>query len=292
MLEVNVKLVIVSGLSGSGKTIALHTLEDAGYACVDNLPLSLLTAFVEASLQPSRRANEYAAIGIDIRGGVDELNDLHRQLTQLRQNTPGLQIHLLYLYAEPSVLLRRFSETRRPHPLTRKGLPLDEALSTEARLLAPLREVADMVIDTSHSNLHQLRALLLSRLLDGSPEKISLLLQSFGYKHGTPSDSDFIFDVRCLPNPHWHPHLRPLTGQDTEIIEFLSQQPEVHTMLEQLTALFNHWLPLFEREQRQFLCISIGCTGGQHRSVFMVERLAEALRAHYPNLVTRHRELL
>ncbi|HES76577.1 MAG TPA: RNase adapter RapZ [bacterium] len=286
------KLVIVSGLSGSGKTIALHTLEDAGYACVDNLPLSLLTAFVEASLQPSRRANEFAAIGIDIRGGVDELNDLHRQLTRLRQNTPGLHIHLLYLYAEPGVLLRRFSETRRPHPLTRKGLPLDEALSTEARLLAPLREVADMVIDTSHSNLHQLRALLRSRLLDGPQEKLGLLLQSFGYKHGTPSDSDFIFDMRCLPNPHWHAHLRPLTGRAPEVAEFLSSQPETHHMLEQLNAMLMSWLPLFEREQRQFLCVSLGCTGGQHRSVFMVERLAERLRTHYPNLVIRHRELL
>jgi len=287
-----VKLVIVSGLSGSGKTIALHTLEDAGYACVDNLPLSLLTAFVEASLTPSRRANEYAAIGIDIRGGVDELNELHRQLTQLRQSTPGLHIYLLYLYAEPSVLLRRFSETRRPHPLTRKGLSLDEALSTEARLFAPLREVADMVIDTSHSNLHQLRALLRSRLLDGSPEKISLLLQSFGYKHGTPSDSDFIFDMRCLPNPHWHVHLRPLTGRDPEVVHFLSQLPETHTMLEQLSTLLTSWLPLFEREQRQFLSVSLGCTGGQHRSVYMIERLGERLRGHYPNLVTRHRELL
>ena len=286
------KLVIVSGLSGSGKTIALHTLEDAGYSCVDNLPLSLLTAFVEASLKPSRRANEYAAIGIDIRGGVDELNELHRQLTQLRQSTPGLQIHLLYLYAEPGVLLRRFSETRRPHPLTRKGLALDEALSTEARLLAPLREVADMVIDTSHSNLHQLRALLRSRLLEGSPEKISLLLQSFGYKHGTPSDSDFIFDMRGLPNPHWHAHLRQLTGRDPGVVHFLSQLPETHTMLEQLSALLTSWLPLFEREQRQFLSVSLGCTGGQHRSVFMVERLAERLRSNYPNLVTRHRELL
>jgi UPF0042 nucleotide-binding protein len=286
-----VKLVIVSGLSGSGKTIALHTLEDAGYACVDNLPLSLLTAFVEASVQPARRANEYAAIGIDIRGGVDELNDLHRQLTQLRQNTPGLQIHLLFLYAEPSVLLRRFSETRRPHPLTRKGLPLDEALSTEARLLAPLREVADMIIDTSHSNLHQLRALLRSHFLKDSPEKIGLLLQSFGYKHGTPSDSDFIFDMRCLPNPHWHTHLRPFTGRDPEIAQFLSNQAETPIMLEQLSTLLTSWLPLFEREQRQFLSVSLGCTGGQHRSVYMVERLAERLRANYPNLILRHREL-
>ena len=176
--------------------------------------------------------------------------------------------------------------------MTRKGLPLDEALSTEAHLLAPLREVADMVIDTSHSNLHQLRALLRSRLLDDPPEKISLLLQSFGYKHGTPSDSDFIFDMRCLPNPHWHAHLRPLTGRDPEVAQFLSCQPETYTMLGQLSDLLINWLPLFEREQRQFLCVSLGCTGGQHRSVFMIERLAERLRSNYPNLVTRHRELL
>ncbi len=285
------KLVIVSGLSGSGKTIALHTLEDAGYDCVDNLPLALLTPFVEARLQPADRANEYAAIGIDIRGGVEELNELHRQLTRLRQTTPSLHIHVLFLYAEPAVLLRRFSETRRPHPLTRKGLPLDEALTTEARLLAPLREAADLVIDTSHSNLHQLRALLRNRLLDNPQEKLGLLLQSFGYKHGTPSDSDFIFDMRCLPNPHWHAHLRPQTGRDPEVAHFLSGQPETQILLEQLSGLLLGWLPLFEREQRQFLSVSLGCTGGQHRSVFMVDRLAERLSGNYPNLVIRHREL-
>ncbi|MEW5839355.1 MAG: RNase adapter RapZ [Pseudomonadota bacterium] len=286
------KLVIVSGLSGSGKTIALHTLEDAGYVCVDNLPLALLTAFVAARLEPVDRANERAAIGIDIRGGIDELNELQRQLCALRQAAAGLSVHLIFLYAEPSVLLRRFSETRRPHPLTRKGLPLDEALATEARLLAPLRAEADLVIDTSHSNLHQLRALLRTRLLDAPQEKLSLLLQSFGYKHGAPSDSDFVFDMRCLPNPHWHAHLRPLTGLDAEVALFLSALPETRDMIEQLSALLTSWLPLFEREQRQFLSVSLGCTGGQHRSVFMVERLAERLRSLYPNLAIRHRELL
>ncbi len=285
------KLVIVSGLSGSGKTIALHTLEDAGYMCVDNLPLALLTPFVEARLKPLDRASEYAAIGIDIRGGIDELNELHRQLAQLRQSTKSLHIHVIFLYAEPGVLLRRFNETRRPHPLTRKGLPLDEALSTEARLLAPLREEADLVIDTSYSNLHELRALLRSRLLDKPQARINLLLQSFGYKHGTPTDSDFIFDVRCLPNPHWYAHLRPLTGRDPEVIQFLSNQAEAKSMLEQLEHLLKNWLPLFEREQRQFLSLSLGCTGGQHRSVFMVEQLAERMRSHYPNPAIRHREL-
>ncbi len=285
------KLVIVSGLSGSGKTIALHTLEDAGYVCVDNLPLALLTPFVEARLKLVERADDYAAIGIDIRGGVDELNELQRQLKQLRQTAHGLRIHVIFLYAEPSVLLRRFSETRRPHPLTRKGLPLDEALSTEARLLAPLREEADLVIDTSYSNLHELRALLRTRLLDNPQVKLNLLLQSFGYKYGIPSDSDFIFDVRCLPNPHWYAHLRPLTGRDPEVIQFLSSQAEAQSMLEQLEHMLTSWLPLFEREQRQFLSVSLGCTGGQHRSVFMVERLAERLRSHYPNLAIRHREL-
>ncbi len=290
-LSHGVKLLIVSGLSGSGKTIALHTLEDAGYVCVDNLPLTLLTPFVETRLQGAERSVEHAAIGIDIRSGVDEVGELHRQIEQLRRHKPDLQIHVLFLFAEPAVLLRRFSETRRPHPLTRLGLPLDEALALEARLLSPLREQADLVIDTSHSNLHQLRALLRSRLVDQSSHRLHILLQSFGYKYGAPSDSDFIFDMRCLPNPHWYAHLRPLNGLDAQVAEFLRNQPESETMLNQLSQLLLTWLPLFEREQRQFLSVSLGCTGGQHRSVYMVERLAERLRPHLPSLALRHREL-
>ncbi|MEW6728528.1 MAG: RNase adapter RapZ [Pseudomonadota bacterium] len=293
------KLVIVSGLSGSGKTIALHTLEDAGYYCVDNLPLALLPAFVNTallqplSLDPERAMapQERAAIGIDVRGGVSELRHLHQQLARLREGHPELKIQLLFLHAEHTVLLRRFSETRRLHPLGREGLPLDEALLAEAELLAPLREAADLIIDTSRSNIHQLRALLRARLLEQEQRGLSLLLQSFGFKHGAPTDSDFIFDMRCLPNPHWEPRLRPLTGRDAEVAAFLGDLPEVRAMLDQLEQALLAWLPMFEREQRQFLCVSLGCTGGQHRSVFMVERLAERLRKHYPSLAIRHREL-
>ena len=293
------KLVIVSGLSGSGKTIALHTLEDAGYYCVDNLPLALLPAFVDtALLQPlsldpeqAMAPQERAAIGIDVRGGVSELRHLHQQLARLREGHPELKIQLLFLHAEHKVLLRRFSETRRLHPLGREGLPLDEALLAEAELLAPLREAADLIIDTSRSNIHQLRALLRARLLEQEQRGLSLLLQSFGFKHGAPTDSDFIFDMRCLPNPHWDPRLRPLTGRDAEVAAFLGDLPEVRAMLDQLEQALLAWLPMFEREQRQFLCVSLGCTGGQHRSVFMVERLAERLRKHYPSLAIRHREL-
>lgn len=293
------KLVIVSGLSGSGKTIALHTLEDAGYYCVDNLPLALLPAFVDTALfrplsqvgDETMPPQEKAAIGIDVRGGIGELRHLHQQLNQLREAHPGLTIQLLFLHAEHAVLLRRFSETRRLHPLGREGLPLDEALLAEAELLAPLREAADLIIDTSRSNIHQLRALLRARLLEQEQRGLSLLLQSFGFKHGAPTDSDFIFDMRCLPNPHWDPRLRPLTGRDAEVAAFLGDLPEVRAMLDQLEQALLAWLPMFEREQRQFLCVSLGCTGGQHRSVFMVERLAERLRKHYPSLAIRHREL-
>lgn len=285
------KLVIVSGLSGSGKTIALHTLEDAGHYCVDNLPLALLPAFVASTLRQPMLAIEHAAVGIDIRGGVGELRNLHEHIERLREEHPGLHIQLVFLHAEHDILQRRFSETRRLHPLARSGLPLDEALAAEAELLAPLREAADLIIDTSHSNVHQLRALLRARLLEASDARFSLLLQSFGFKHGAPTDSDFIFDVRCLPNPHWDPRLRPLTGRDAEVAAFLSDLPEVRAMLDQLEQALLAWLPMFEREHRQFLCISLGCTGGQHRSVFMVERLAERLRRQYPFLSTRHREL-
>ena len=285
------KLVIVSGLSGSGKTIALHTLEDAGYYCVDNLPLALLPAFVASTLKQPLMAQEHAAIGIDIRGGVSELRELQQHMDRLLEEHHGLRIQLIYLHAEHEILLRRFSETRRLHPLVRSGLPLDEALVAEAELLAPLREAADLIIDTSHSNIHQLRALLRARLLAATDTRFSLLLQSFGFKHGAPTDSDFIFDVRCLPNPHWDPRLRPLTGRDTEVSAFLAELPEVRDMLDQLEQALMSWLPMFEREHRQFLCVSLGCTGGQHRSVYMVERLAERLSKQYPSLAIRHREL-
>jgi len=285
------KLLIVSGLSGSGKTIALHTLEDVGYYCVDNLPIALLPAFVENALGEPMAERARAAIGIDVRGGVSELRKLHERIERLRAERLELHIQLIFLYAEHEVLLHRFSETRRPHPLVRPDLPLNKALAAETELLAPLRESADMVIDTSRSNIHQLRALLLTRLRDTSGHRFSLLLQSFGFKHGAPTDSDFIFDMRCLPNPHWDPCLRPLTGHDAEVVAFLGDQPDVQSMLDQLEQALLTWLPRFEREHRQFLCVSLGCTGGQHRSVFMVERLAERLRRQYPFLSIRHREL-
>ncbi|MEW6445362.1 MAG: RNase adapter RapZ [Pseudomonadota bacterium] len=285
------KLVIVSGLSGSGKTIALHTLEDAGYYCVDNLPLTLLPNFVDTALRHPLVRQENAAIGVDIRGGVLGLRDLRKQLDALRAGFPHLHIQILFLHAEHDVLLQRFSETRRLHPLGRGGLTLDEALRSEAGLLAPLREVADLIIDTSRSNIHQLRALLRQRLLDAEEGRFSLLLQSFGFKHGAPTDSDFIFDMRCLPNPHWEPRLRPLTGRDPEVAAFLSDLPDTRLMLEQLELFLGNVLPMFERAHKPFLCLSLGCTGGQHRSVFMVEKLAERLRPQYPSLAIRHREL-
>ncbi|MEW6764934.1 MAG: RNase adapter RapZ [Pseudomonadota bacterium] len=285
------KLVIVSGLSGSGKTIALHTLEDAGYYCVDNLPLALLSNFVDTALRHPLVRQEHAAIGIDIRGGVLGLRDLEKQLAGLREGIPNLQIHLVFLHAEHEVLLQRFSDTRRLHPLGRSGLTLDEALRSEAELLTPLREAADLIIDTSRSNIHQLRTLLRQRLLDAEEGRLSLLLQSFGFKHGAPTDSDFIFDMRCLPNPHWEPRLRPLTGRDPEVATFLSELPDTHAMLDQLEHYLLAALPMFERAHKPFLCVSLGCTGGQHRSVFMVEKLAERLRTQYPSLAIRHREL-
>jgi len=286
-----VKLVIVSGLSGSGKTIALHTLEDAGYYCVDNLPLAMLPGFVDTALRQPLIGQENAAIGIDIRGGVLGLRDLRDQLDELRASIPHLQILLVFLHAEHDVLLQRFSETRRLHPLGRSGLTLDEALRSESGLLEPLREAADLIIDTSRINIHQLRALLRQRLLDAEQGRLSLLLQSFGFKHGVPTDCDFIFDMRCLPNPHWDARLRPLTGRDAEVAAFLADLPDTRAMLDQLEHYLLTVLPMFEREHKPFLCVSLGCTGGQHRSVFMVEKLAERLRTQYPSLAIRHREL-
>jgi UPF0042 nucleotide-binding protein len=284
------KLIIVSGLSGSGKTVALHALEDAGYYCVDNLHLGLLGAFVRQLMAPSKPLYETVAVGVDVRSGLEELDRFGDIIEEIRALNVDLQI--IYLRAEEEILLRRFSETRRKHPLARKGMPLIEALRLERSLLSRIAVRADLTVDTTRTNVHQLTHLIRDRVEQSEGESLSLLFQSFGFKHGAPVDSDFVFDVRCLPNPHWEPRLRAQTGLDPEVAAYLDEHAVVQEMFESLRDFLDRWIPCFESEHRSYMTVSLGCTGGQHRSVYLVERLA----AHYRktrglSVSTRHREL-
>ncbi len=282
------KLVIVSGLSGSGKSVALHTLEDLGYYCIDNLPVSLLASLAR-ELEHAAQPVERAAVGIDARNLPRELERFNSIINELESR--GIHCDILFLKCQTDTLIQRFSETRRRHPLSSESVPLADAIAREQKLLAPIAERASLVIDTSNTNVHELRELVTERVERRQHGSLSLLFASFGYKHGIPADADFVFDARCLPNPHWDPKLRPYTGRDQPIIDFLGDQTQVADMYRQLRSFLETWIPAFERDNRSYLTIAIGCTGGQHRSVYLVEQLAHHFRASYPNVVIRHREL-
>jgi len=283
-----VKLVIVSGLSGSGKSIALHTLEDVGYYCIDNLPVSLIDALA-GELGRASQPVELAAIGIDARNLPHELEHFDDIVSGLEKR--GIRCEILFLKCRTDTLIQRFSETRRRHPLSSDKVPLADAIAREQQLLSPIAERASLVIDTSSTNVHELRELVMERVERRRHRSLSLLFESFGYKHGIPADADFVFDARCLPNPHWDPRLRPQTGRDRPVIDFLAGQPQVNDMYEQLRHFLETWIPAFERDNRSYLTVAIGCTGGQHRSVYLVEQLASHFHSSYPNIVVRHREL-
>ncbi|HDP89411.1 MAG TPA: RNase adapter RapZ [Thioalkalivibrio sp.] len=284
------KLVIVSGLSGSGKTVALHALEDQGYYCIDNLHLGLVTAVVQQLMSPRLKLYDRAAVGIDARSGVDELERFPQILAELRGM--DIDVEVIFFQADVNTLLKRFSETRRKHPLARKGIPLIEAIHVEKTLLGHVAAEADLIVDTTRTNVHELTALVRERVAGSNDESLSLLFQSFGYKHGAPADSDYVFDIRCLPNPHWEPRLRQQTGRDPGVVEYLEGHPLVEEMYGMLRDFLETWIPRFEAENRCYLSVSVGCTGGQHRSVYMVERLARHFRqGHENNVSIRHREL-
>ncbi len=284
------RMIIVSGLSGSGKSIALQTLEDLNYYCVDNLPVQLLKPFATATLARASRLAQTTAVGIDARNFRDELTQFPAILAELRKS--GLAVEILFLQAADEALLKRYSETRRRHPLSLEtGVPLVEAIRRERRLLEPIASQADLVIDTSHTNVHELRGLVGNRLHDTPPGFLSILFESFGFKHGIPDDADFVFDVRCLPNPHWEPLLRPLTGLDKRVGDFLAEQEPVTHMIADLIRFLETWIPSFETGNRSYLTIAIGCTGGQHRSVYIAEALAEQFGKTRSHVMTRHREL-
>lgn len=283
------KLIIISGLSGSGKSIALNTLEDLGYYCIDNLPIGMLGAMAKEMVGNWGKNHDHAAVGIDARNNASELQHFPALLKRL--TSEGIECETFFLQAETNTLLKRFSETRRKHPLTEGRVSLADAIALERKLLEPIAARADLFIDTTATNIYQLRELVHARVSPDTHEPMSLLIQSFGFKNGLPSDADFVFDVRCLPNPHWEPDLRPLTGRDDEVKLFLQQQPTTAEMLQHITGFLDTWIPRFENESRSYMTIAIGCTGGQHRSVFIVEQLGRHFQQHRNNVIIRHREL-
>ena len=281
------KLVIVSGLSGSGKSVALNTLEDLGYYCIDNLPLFLLKELALGLRSDGALTN--TAVGIDARNRPEQLHELPALVESLCD--PSCDCRVLFLEAQTDTLIKRFSETRRKHPLTAPNRALAEAIELERKLLEPILSDADLRIDTTHTNVHQLRDLVRERLKEDTPHQVSLLIQTFGFKHGVPQDVDFVLDVRCLPNPHWQPELRPLTGLDPQVARFLEDSNEVGEMREDLAQFFDRWIPRFEADGRSYLTVAIGCTGGQHRSVYMGEQLRRHFEATGRKVMVRNREL-
>ncbi|KAF0203350.1 MAG: hypothetical protein FD173_1821 [Gallionellaceae bacterium] len=276
------KLFLISGLSGSGKSVALKVLEDSDYYCVDNLPVELLPSLI-ANLQQSGRTR--CAVSIDARSGTSSMRELPHYMEQLKQR--GVDIHMLFLDAQTDTLVKRFSETRRRHPLSDDKLTLPECVQKERELLNDISDIGHH-IDTSDIGANTLRSWV-KDFVQIDRSKLTLLFQSFGFKYGVPLDSDLVFDVRCLPNPHYNEHLRPLTGRDAPVIEFLEQTPSVQKMYGDIRNFVGEWLPCFIADNRSYLTVTIGCTGGQHRSVYLAEKLAQHFKSEQQVLV-RHRE--
>lgn len=282
------QLIIVSGLSGAGKSVALKQYEDLGFYCIDNIPLELVTHLALRAIRKVGERYERLAVGVDARESPEEIKKFPKYIDRLRAH--GVNTHVVFLHANEQALLHRYAETRRKHPLTNDQTPLIEAIQLEARLLAPIANVADATFDTTSFNLHELREKILERM-PGGDGKLSVQLLSFGFKHGTPTDADYVFDVRCLPNPHWEPGIRALNGRDPAIIAWLEQYEDVGKMLSDIWQFLEHWLPVYRKQDRAYVTIAIGCTGGQHRSVYIVDRLADMLRPHYDHLIVKHREI-
>lgn len=283
------KLLIVSGLSGSGKSIALDTLEDCGYYCIDNLPVSLLGNFISQAMLADPTTYAKTAISIDARNQTEKLLNFSECMGMIRNKK--IDCEIIFMQAEESTLLKRYSETRRKHPLTDFNIPLIEALKIEKEMLAPIARYASVVIDTSRTHNHQLRELIKDQIGERDVRHLSLQFQSFGYKHGIPLDADFIFDARSLPNPFWFPALRGQTGKDQPVIDFLNEQPLVAELFQDICDFLARWIPRFEAEGRSYLTVAIGCTGGQHRSVYLIDALARHFRSPHLNVIVRHREL-
>lgn len=284
------KLLIISALSGAGKSTALDTLEDCGYYCIDNLPVTLLEDFIDHVMLADKKTYEKTAIGIDARNKNESLSNFSDSLELIRNK--GITCDIIFLHADEATLLKRYSETRRKHPLTDANIPLKDALKIEKVLLEPIARHANIVIDTSRTHYHQLRELIKEQLDEGDSKHISLQFQSFGFKNGIPLDASFVFDARTLPNPYWVPELRALSGKDKPVIDFLKEQPLVSEFFQDISHFLERWLPRFDAEGRSYLTIAIGCTGGQHRSVYLADLLCQHFKNPALKVIVRHRDLM
>ena len=283
------RLIILTGMSGAGKSVVIHALEDLGFYCIDNLPVNLLMEFAKQIRNDGGKTYSRVAVGIDARNPIDDLSQFPKVIADLKQT--GFEIEQVFVGADDNVLIKRFSETRRRHPLSNEGTSLAKAIQKERRLLEPLLDFSSLSIDTSHTNIHQLRDLVRERIARRKAGTLSIHIMSFGFKYGTPPDADFIFDVRCLPNPYWETTLRDFTGRDKEVIDFLEDHQEVIKMRDELIEFFDAWIPRYEVVDRSYLTIAIGCTGGHHRSVYIVENMAAYFISKDKDVLATHRDL-
>jgi RNase adapter protein RapZ len=281
-----VRIVILSGLSGSGKSVALHMLEDLGFYCIDNIPAALLKPFISYTVRSPEQTYERTAIGLDARNTAAEIASVPQLIDELKRS--GLQLEVIFLVAGEEELLRRFAETRRRHPLSRSDLGLREAMALERSLLEPVASAADLIIDTSRMGVHALREVIHQRVEQRAAGRLSITFESFGFKDGIPGDADFVFDARALPNPYWEPGLRKLTGRDAEVIRFLETHTDVARLLADIARFVRARVPEYQASNRGYLTVAVGCTGGQHRSVYIVDRLAEEFAAEFPTVTARH----
>jgi UPF0042 nucleotide-binding protein len=282
------KLTIISGRSGSGKSTVLHILEDRGYYCIDNLPASLLPALADRISNGDAHLSDIA-VSIDARNISADLQQAPEIISELQARE--LSTEIIFLDANSQTLLKRFSESRRKHPLSNESTDLREAIDIESALLESISMMANLVIDTSNMSLHQLRDLVKNRLLESSETNMALLFESFGFKNGIPVDADLVYDVRCLPNPYWDTALRSLTGLDADVAKFLDSQDEFQEMVDDIRAYLEKWLPRYESNNRSYITVAVGCTGGQHRSVYMGEKLRRLFSSKIKNVQIRHRDL-
>lgn len=282
------RVLVLTGMSGGGKTVALRALEDLDYFCVDNLPTALIPSLVHEVSGRTAGRRQPIAVGVDIRNRAEDLQHMPDVLSQLAADNVAVQ--LLFIDTRDEVLIKRYSESRRRHPLSTEGMRLPDAINTERRLLRPLASIADQIVDTSDLNVHQLRRLIATEIGRDSG-RTTLMFESFAYRRGLPLDADFVFDARCLPNPHWEPELRPLSGRDEAVRQFFRGQELVGRFQQDIADFLNNWLPRFEHDKRGYVTVCIGCTGGRHRSVYLAEQLAEYFRDEHRQVLSYHREI-
>jgi UPF0042 nucleotide-binding protein len=283
------RLILVSGMSGSGKSVALHMLEDLEYYCMDNIPAALLKPFISHTLRSTESRYQRVAVGLDARNTRAEIATVPALIEELKAS--GIPCEMLFLTASDDALLRRYAETRRKHPMSREGMGLRESIALERDLLDPVVQSADLIIDTSHTGVHELRDLIHSRVERRGHPRLSILFESFGFKYGIPGDADFVFDARTLPNPYWEPTLRPLTGRDTDVAEFLGRSAAVVRLSEDISRFVDARIPEYLATGRRYMTIAIGCTGGQHRSVYLAETIAADFARRHQDVSTRHSSL-